>query len=1047
LFEHNATDYTNHGIGDLMGCSECKARQTSEGEIELQFSYPCTDYLFPELQIGRQVLAKIDNDKPAQIFRIYGIEENIDAKVTVNCQHISYDLSGYPVKKFGDQISPDQVISKVTEKTGTDYNNLIMIGTDTVFPFTMSAYSIPQYDPTKTYERGEYVINGRPDKPDENDTWQCIEPVTTPEEFNADHWNLMEKFKMEAPKTVRELLLDGDDSILGLYGGDIVFNNRDVQIKKTAGEDRGVVIEYGVDLMEFSQDKNISEMVTGVLPYWKGNVRATPDPSTQLVTYEVYNGTDFEDGVVYYTREPNYVPTQDPTLDLSKMYYVIDSQTREKRPIEIQDLTFKEDVTYYRSNGFRYVATSDVSPLPGEVYYILKDGVYRESVPSDLQFRAGETYFEYNNSTGKYFQTQDSSYHWTKTYFTRTTIEDGGQEIVTYDEVTADNLTFKTDEDYYELIDGEHEPTQDEVYDSGKDYFTPNVEYQYPPMATSDFDFIEDKTYYESPSLNVFEPTDDEHYNPEKTYFIEVSDSVYYPVTEAYLDFNRDNTYCEIIDGEYVVVDHYETGHTYYRRVETTPEPVTYHAVTNADLDFIPTLRYFEIVNANYVETTDDHYRPSKTYFLERREQESVNISYVYVKVNSYDLNFNSKLQSFIYKKIVSDYSPATITAQDVPSTDYYLPSTRLGSFIPIDVPDLAFKSPPAFYYYEQSGYTYTPAPQPYDPTKVYYLPNKIEDKEIYVYAPIQYADGFEEKPASLQKIENLDLSEYFEAETEDKKPTVEKLIGRAKRWMLTNEIGIPAIDLTVQYAKLGQDVRLYDVITVRFPKLDIETKAKVTSYTYDVLKEQCTEIQVSNAKASSAWTSLEDASRLRKGILSPNRIGKKSITGDRIGTGEIDSSNISTGGVKSVNIEEDAVIESKLAKDSVTYQKIVDGTIITEKIKDGAVTGTKVLDQAISMKKLDKELQIFYSDIVSALQIFSDRATINRYVDSSGFIGDIYFIVVDGVQYSLDQHTHRLYVDNDGNVIIENRNGGDTPSADWTGRSYSAKVKAVFGA
>jgi hypothetical protein len=1131
LFEHNATDYTNHGIGDLMGCSECKARQTSEGEIELSFTYPCTDYLFPELQIGRQVLAKIDDDKPAQIFRIYGIEENIDAKVTVNCQHISYDLSGYPVKKFGNQISPDQVISKVTEKTGTDYNNLVLIGTDTAFPFTMSAYSIPQYDQTKTYERGEYVINGRPDKPEENDAWQCIEAVTTPEEFNADHWNLMEKFKMEAPKTVRELLLDGDDSILGLYGGDIVFNNRDVQIKKTAGEDRGVVIEYGVDLMEFSQDKNISEMVTGVLPYWKGNVRGTTTPKS---TYEVYNGSKFEKGYTYFTREPNYISTQDPEINISKTYYVLDSQTHKYRSAEMRDFDFKSNVIYYEAEASSYERTTDTGPLPGEIYYIYEDSKYRESVPSDLKFRSGVTYYELIN--GSYTEVQSGTiYDWTKTYYIKTETEHS--ELVMYDEVTSDKLTFTSGVTYYELINDQYVVTQDDKYYPNKDYYIENNVWDYVQATTSDLDFKSGITYYEN-NGEQFVPTEDEHYDPTKMYFKKDQSGAYTWVTNADLDFAAGNVYCLLNGTEYVVVDHYDSNNpitSYYRRIrkeydytqattadldfndslkpyhENVYENINgeyrlinegdhydstklyfkkdandmyvwitnsdldfisgnmyclwngisytdvehydannvitsyyrkteipqYRLVTMSDLDFIESLKpYYERVLADYVVTSDEHYKGTKTYYLKREEGGESTI--VYAKVNSYDLDFLSGL--LVYKRAISKYSQTQDTSYQ-PSKTYYLPSTRLGSFIPVGITDLAFKSPPAFYYYEQSGYRYIQVPEgsTFDETKVYYVSDTIEDKEIYVYAPIQYADGFAGKPASLQKIENLDLSEYFNAETETEKPSEADLIARAKRWMLTNEVGIPAIDLTVQYAKLGQDVRLYDAITVRFPKLGIETKAKVTSYTYDVLKERCTEIQVSNAKAASAWSSLEDASRLRKGVLSPSRIGKKSITSDHIGSGEITSSNIASGGVSGVNIEPEAVTEPKLAKDSVTYQKIVDGTIITEKIKDGAVTGTKVLDQAISVKKLDKELQIFYSDIVSALQIFSDRATINRYVDSAGYYGDIYLISVDGADYSMSLHTHQFKESASGNGYIEMEQG-----VDWTGGSHPFDMRST---
>ena len=834
LFEYNATgtidpvthEYetpthlpNTHGLGDLVDATECKARATSEGEYELSFSYPCTGELFKELKTGRKVLAKVNDYDDPQVFRIYGIESDIKGMVTVNCQHISYDMAAYPVQVFKDKLSPAQVVSDVNI-------NVISISASRAFAFELSAYGIPLFSSAMTYKRGDYVVY-------EGNTWQCIEDIEIPGAFDMSKWTVLEKFSIESPKNVREIMIDGDDSVRGFYGGDAVFDNYKLEIKKNAGLDRGTVIEYGVDLMELSQDQNITDMITGVFPYWKGNVKGAG--VGQVTNYEVFTGDEFEPGYTYYTRVPKYaVAEHGADYDPRFVYYVKvgEGNNATYRGIALSDLDFKSGVTYYEAVEFNYIQAVDTSPVAGEQYYIYENGAYREYLTSDLDFKSGATYYEYIvpvNGSGTYTPTSDAHYDWNKTYYIQQKIDAGTEyEVTNYIAATAYDLAFKS-------------------------------------------------------------------------------------------------------------------GITVYQRTAS-----------------------------GYVRTNDAHYQEGKSY---------------------------------------------------------YIATTNQGSFMPVDYTDLTFRT--GVTYYAESGYDYKRVTSSRkQPGVIYYVSEKVEDNETYVYGEIQYADGFENMPDSAQKIEYLDLSEFFNAEKVKQIPTADALNRKARQWMLANDVGIPHIDLTLSYASLGQDVRLFDAITVKLKKLGIDVKAKVTSYTYDVLNDRCIEIEVSNVKSSSMWSTLEDASRLRKGLLPPSRIGKKSISGSMIGSGAIDSSNIASGGVSSENIAPDAVSETKIKDGAITYSKIEAGAVVTEHIRDGAVTGTKVIDQAISLQKLDKKLQIFYSDIISALDIFADRATINRYVQSSGFIGDIYFINQNGRQYSMSLHTHEFYAGANGTIHIKQ-------GVDWTGGDH----------
>lgn len=87
---------------------------------------------------------------------------------------------------------------------------------------------------------------------------------------------------------------------------------------------------------------------------------------------------------------------------------------------------------------------------------------------------------------------------------------------------------------------------------------------------------------------------------------------------------------------------------------------------------------------------------------------------------------------------------------------------------------------------------------------------------------------------------------------------------------------------------------------------------------------------------------------------------------------GPINGNRLETGSIGAAKIGNDAVIEAKIKDDSVTVNKIGNGAVTEIKIRDGAVTTNKVLDEAITLAKMWEEFQIFYSDIIAALFIYS---------------------------------------------------------------------------
>lgn len=215
-YDTNVPTFPKHGDVDLVDCIECYAEQTEDdgSEWELAFTYPVGGQGFSELALDKIVLAKANNHQGPQAFRIYAIERRVNKMVTVKAQHISYDMVNVPVKPFKAN-SASAAVSSL--RTNTIYGN----------------------------------------------NWK------THHFYITTNISSSEKFEPDTPRSMRAMLLDGDDSIKGTYGGDIVFDNYAVQLLQVGGADRNVTIEYGIDLIDMEQEHNNSEMITGILPYYK----------------------------------------------------------------------------------------------------------------------------------------------------------------------------------------------------------------------------------------------------------------------------------------------------------------------------------------------------------------------------------------------------------------------------------------------------------------------------------------------------------------------------------------------------------------------------------------------------------------------------------------------------------------------------------------------------------------------------------------------------------------------------------------------------------
>ena len=97
-------------------------------------------------------------------------------------------------------------------------------------------------------------------------------------------------------------------------------------------------------------------------------------------------------------------------------------------------------------------------------------------------------------------------------------------------------------------------------------------------------------------------------------------------------------------------------------------------------------------------------------------------------------------------------------------------------------------------------------------------------------------------------------------------KPNQEQLRTRANSYMKTNNIGVPAVSLTVSFIQLSQsteyakyalleDVHLCDTVSVEFPELNVSATAKCIKTIYDAISNKYVSIELGESRTNLAST------------------------------------------------------------------------------------------------------------------------------------------------------------------------------------------------
>lgn len=219
LYDKAEKAFNNNGLGCLSDATKCIVKENLNGEYELELEYPVDGIHYSDIAFERIILAKPNTYDETQPFRIYAISKPINGIVTVNAEHISYDMSNILVKGKSDQ-----------ESGACDYYAWY---TNEVF---------------------EHIRSN-----------SLIQPF--PFNLSSDISEEKKQVPLSKPRSARSYL-GTDEGLLSVFGGEWVFDRFNATLLKERGANRGVVIEYGKNLTDLTQDEKCSEMYTGVYPFY-----------------------------------------------------------------------------------------------------------------------------------------------------------------------------------------------------------------------------------------------------------------------------------------------------------------------------------------------------------------------------------------------------------------------------------------------------------------------------------------------------------------------------------------------------------------------------------------------------------------------------------------------------------------------------------------------------------------------------------------------------------------------------------------------------------
>lgn len=356
LFEEDETKFDSLGLGVLRDATECTVSEGLNDQYTLSLKYPVNGQIFDKIRENRLIYCKPNPFSDPQPFRIASISRPINGIVTVDANHISYDMNGIPVSGFKGANFLDTI-------NNIKKNCLI----ENKFEF-INARSIDK----KFYKT----------------------------------------FQLTAPTNLKALLTatgnnsaSSDESTTGSIGSvyDIEFkyDKWKVIFCSRRGSDKGVEVRYSKNMTDLTQETTTENLYSAVYPFYHKETTSTTTNTTDAGFTKVYivGNKPYQDGWLSYSEggEP-YHP-----VDESGVQVATEGQYKDKiycwnsKTSRYEEKVYNQSVTLIEGMGKdpEWIKI-DWSKFPVVSCNAVKDGYFKKLTDTSgwTFYKAGDVVFD-----------------------------------------------------------------------------------------------------------------------------------------------------------------------------------------------------------------------------------------------------------------------------------------------------------------------------------------------------------------------------------------------------------------------------------------------------------------------------------------------------------------------------------------------------------------------------------------------------------------------------------------------------------------------------
>lgn len=125
---------------------------------------------------------------------------------------------------------------------------------------------------------------------------------------------------LNEPRTIRSFLLGTDDSIQKIYGGELEWDNYNVRLLESRGSDKGVIIRYGKNLIDLTQEENIENTITGIYPIWKSDETLVELPEKVIHAPNADKFPFYRTEIHDFTSDFDAMPSVEELREMANLY-------------------------------------------------------------------------------------------------------------------------------------------------------------------------------------------------------------------------------------------------------------------------------------------------------------------------------------------------------------------------------------------------------------------------------------------------------------------------------------------------------------------------------------------------------------------------------------------------------------------------------------------------------------------------------------------------------------------------------------------------------